>query len=64
MTTYIVGQRVTNSTAFTSPIGTYFPRGTLFTVEIGGDTGGRSIKLRADQCGSVVWISDGLFLSR
>ena len=62
MTTYSVGDKITFSSAFTSPIGTHFPRGTVFTVEIGGTTAGRSIKLRADRCGSVAWISDGLVL--
>jgi hypothetical protein len=60
--TYQVGDKVTCGAAFTSPIGVHFPRGTVFTVEIGGHTAGRSIKLRADRCGSVAWISDGLFL--
>lgn len=61
-TSYEVGEKVTCSKAFTSPIGTHFPAGSVFTVEIGGETAGRSIALRADQCGSRVWISDGLFL--
>jgi len=62
--TYNVGDKVTNSHAFTSPIDTHFPAGTMFTVEIGGETAGRSIALRADRCGSRVWISDGLFLTK
>lgn len=62
MTYYNVGDKVTSSSAFVSPIGTFFPKGSTFTVRLGGETGGRSIQLIADQCGSVVWISDGLFL--
>ncbi len=57
------GDKVTNDRAFTNPIGIHFPAGSVFTVVMGGTTGGRSIKLSADQCGSVVWISDGLFLA-
>lgn len=62
-TSFAIGDKVTNDSAFTSPIGTHFPKGTAFTVEVGGQTAGRSIKLRADRCGSVAWISDGLFLA-
>jgi hypothetical protein len=62
MTTYSIGDKVTNPAAFTSPIGTHFPAGTVFTVHIGGETAGRSIQLIADQCGSVAWITDGSFL--
>lgn len=62
-TAYALGEKVTNRKAFVSPIGTHFPAGTVFTVAIGGTTAGRSIKLHADRCGSVVWISDGLFLT-
>lgn len=61
-TRYEVGEQVTNTTAFVSPIGAYFAAGSVFTVEIGGETAGRSIALRAAICGSRVWISDGLFL--
>lgn len=60
--TYEVGEKVTCDKGFTSPVGTHFPAGTVFTVVLGGSTGGRSIKLQADRCGSVAWISDGLFL--
>jgi hypothetical protein len=63
MASYVAGDKVSNRSAFTSPIGTYFPAGTIFTVEIGGESGGRSIKLRSDRCGSVAWISDGWFLT-
>lgn len=59
-----VGQRIRCDSAFTSPIGTHFPAGTVFVVAIGGQTGGRSIKLHAERCGSVAWISDGLFLTK
>lgn len=64
MNHFNVGDRIENSKPFTSPIGTYFPAHTKFTVTIGGYTAARSIRLSADQCGSVVWLSDGLFLTR
>lgn len=38
-TTITTGIKVTNEHAFTSPIGTHFPAGTSFTVEIGEETG-------------------------
>lgn len=60
---YAIGDKVTNESAFTNPIGIHFPKGSVFTVEIGGHTAGRSIALRSDQCGARVWISDGLFLT-
>lgn len=62
-TSYAVGQLVECSDAFTSAIGVHFAARSHFVVEIGGQTAGRSIKLRS--CGpdaSIVWISDGLFL--
>lgn len=62
MQQYNVGDKVTTRTAFTTPIGRHVKAGESFTVEIGGTTAGRSIKLHADLDGSVVWISDGLFL--
>lgn len=62
-THYTVGEKVTNLRNFTSPLGTHFKAGTVFTVVIGGEAAGRSILLHADMCGSGVWISDGLFLT-
>lgn len=61
-THYTAGERITIPVSFTSPIGCWFSAGSTFIVEIGGETGGRSIKLRAERCGSVVWISDGVLL--
>lgn len=61
---YEVGDKVACSGAFTSPIGVHFRAGSVFTVEIGGQTAGRSIALRSDgPDASRVWISDGLFLA-
>ncbi len=60
--TYAVGDKVTTDRAFTTPIGRHVKAGEIMTVELGGSTGGRSIRLRADLDGSVIWISDGLFL--
>lgn len=54
-----VGDKISASKPFTSPIGVHFSKDAVFTVEI---VGSKSVKLRADQCGSVVWLSDGLFL--
>ncbi len=62
-TSYEVGDKVTADRAFTTPIGRHVKAGEILTVELGGLTGGRSIKLRADLDGSVVWISDGWFLA-
>ncbi len=62
MTVYAVGDKVTCDRAFTTPIGRHVKAGEIMTVELGGATGGRSIRLRADLDGSVIWISDGLFL--
>ena len=63
-TSYAVGDKVTTREGFTSPIGIHYPAGTVFTVEIGGQTAGRSIALRCDgPCASRAWISDGLFLA-
>lgn len=59
---YNKGDRITNERAFTSPIGVHFPAGTVFIVVHGGTPGGRSIMLYAERCGSIAWISDGLFL--
>lgn len=58
--TLAAGDRVTCSAAFTSPIGASFRAGHGFTVESVGEV---NIRLRADICGSVVWIalSDGRF---
>jgi hypothetical protein len=55
-----VGARVTCSADFTSPIGASFRAGHGFTVESIGTV---NIRLRADVCGSVVWIAlgDGRF---
>lgn len=64
MTTYNAGDKVTTTHAFTTPIGRHVQAGEMFTVVIGGVTAGRSIKLSADLDGSVVWISDGCFLTR
>jgi hypothetical protein len=59
-TGFQVGQKVFNDEAFTSPVGCYFRANTSFTVAIAG----RSTMLVADLCGSVVWISDGMFLAQ
>lgn len=58
--TLVAGDRVTCSAAFTSLIGASFRAGDGFTVESVGEV---NIRLRADGCGSVVWIavSDGRF---
>lgn len=62
-THYEVGERVVVAHAFTSPIGCHFAAGSSFTVELGGFTAGRSIRLRSDgPDASVVWISDGWLL--
>jgi hypothetical protein len=57
---YNVGDKVTNQTAFTSPIGCYFAAGTVFTVEVVGEV---NTRCRADRCGSVVWVTGGAFVS-
>jgi len=62
MTHYEAGEKVVVTRAFTTPIGAHFSPGDVLTVIIGGPTAGRSIKLHADRCGSVVWIVDGLIL--
>lgn len=59
MTSYARGTKVTTPVAFTTPTGIHFPAGTIFTVHISG----RSSLLVADRCGSVVWVSDGCFLT-
>lgn len=58
--TLTAGDRVTCSAGFTSLIGASFRAGHAFTVESVGEV---NIRLRADVCGSVVWIakSDGRF---
>jgi hypothetical protein len=62
MQQYNVGDKIITRKAFTTPIGRHIKAGEILTVVIGGTTAGRSIKLSADLDGSVVWISDGLFL--
>lgn len=55
-----VGARVVCDRAFTSPIGASFLAGHGFTVESVGTV---NVRLRADVCGSFVWIAlgDGRF---
>ena len=59
MSQFKVGDKVVNTRSFTTPIGVHFSAGTMFTVNLAG----RSIRLVADRCGSIAWISDGWFLA-
>lgn len=55
------GSKITNDAPFTSLNGTHFTAGTPFTVEIGEETGAKSIRCRDDVCGCVAWIVNGRF---
>lgn len=55
-----IGQIVTASAAFTSPIGAHFAAGDTFTVDLVGSHNTRAIH---DRTGSVVWLTLGRFVT-
>lgn len=46
------GMTISNAKPFTSPIGTHFPAGEMFVVEVVG----QSTRCRHERTGSVVWV--------
>lgn len=58
--TLSVGDRITTAAAFTSPIGCHFRAGDAFIVEHIGEVNTRCYAVR---CGSVVWLSGGVFVT-
>lgn len=56
-----VGSKVSNSEAFKSLTGSWFPAGTVFTINLVGPVNSRAV---ADRTGDVVWITScGTFVA-
>ena len=60
-TNLTTGSRVYCTAAFTSPIGAHFLKGDAFIVELVGSV---NTRLRHERTGSVVWITDGYFITK
>lgn len=58
-TPFTVGQKLTNEHAFTTPTGVHFPKGSVFVVNLIGV----STRCHHETTQTIVWISDGCFLS-